>query len=468
MSRRLSELAGIVGIEPDPRWPDIEISDVRHDSRAMVPGSLFAAIRGDCYDGHDHVVSAVDGGAAALLVQRRLGVGIPELKVASVRESLGAVASAVHGDPSRSLQLVGVTGTNGKTTTVRILCRLLAALEVSVSEIGTLTGERTTPEAPELQRFLADAVGRGVDTVAMEVSSHGLAQHRVDGCRFAVAAFTNLGNDHLDYHGTIEDYFAAKGRLFSPELSDLAIVNVDCEFGSRLADESRIPVVRVGHHLFDAVRFDRRASTFRWRDRTIEIQLVGGFNVVNAVMAAETAVALGHSPTAVAGALATIPGVPGRFEAIDQGQQFSVIVDYAHTHEALAGVLEAARAVTEESLIVVFGAGGNRDRDKRPLMGKVARDLADRVVVTSDNPRDEHPQDIISAIVSGMADPPDLVEADRRRAIGAAFDMAAQGDLVLLAGKGHEATQTIGSEVFSFDDRVVARQELQLRTGVWS
>ncbi|MCQ3805946.1 MAG: UDP-N-acetylmuramoyl-L-alanyl-D-glutamate--2,6-diaminopimelate ligase [Acidimicrobiaceae bacterium] len=468
MSRRLSELASVVGIEPDPRWPDIEIRDVRHDSREMVPGSLFAAIRGDCHDGHDHAVAAVDAGAAALLVQRRLGVGVPELKVASVRESLGAVASAVHGDPSRSLRLVGVTGTDGKTTTVRILCGLLAALGASVLEIGTLTGERTTPEAPELQRVLAAAVGRGVDTAAMEVSSHGLAQHRVDGCRFAVAAFTNLGNDHLDYHGTVEHYFAAKARLFSPELSDLAVVNVDCEFGSRLAAESRIPVVPVGRHLVDAVRFDSRASTFRWRGRTVETQLVGGFNVVNAVMAAEMAVALGHPPNAVAEALATVPGVPGRFEAIDQGQQFSVIVDYAHTHEALASALEAARAVTERSLIVVFGAGGNRDRAKRPLMGEVARDLADRVVVTSDNPRDEHPQDIISAIVSGMAAPPDLVEVDRRRAIGAAFDMAAPGDLVLLAGKGHEATQAIGSEVFSFDDRVVARQELRLRAGVRS
>lgn len=468
MSRPLSHLAHIVGIEPDPLWSDIEISDVHHDSRAMVPGALFAAIRGDSSDGHDHAASAAQAGAAALLVQRRLGVGVPELKVPSVRESLGAVASAVHGDPSRALQLVGVTGTNGKTTTVRILCRLLAALGTSVAEIGTLTGERTTPEAPELQRFLADAVGREVNTVAMEASSHGLAQHRVDGCRFAVAAFTNLGNDHLDYHGTIEDYFAAKLRLFSPELSGLAIVNVDCEFGSRLADESRIPVVRVGRHIFDAVRFDRHASTFHWRDRTVELQMVGGFNVANAVMAAETAVALGHSPSTVAEALATIPGVPGRFEAIDQGQPFSVVVDYAHTHEALAGVLEAARAVTGKSLIVVFGAGGNRDRDKRPLMGKVARDLADRVVVTSDNPRDEHPEHIISAIVSGMAEPPDFVEADRRRAIGAAFDMAAQGDLVLLAGKGHEATQTIGSQMFSFDDRVVARQELRLRTGLWS
>ena len=466
MSRRLSELAGIAGIEPDPRWSEIEISDVRHDSRAMVPGALFAAIRGDHHDGHDHAGAAAEAGAAALLVQRRLDVGIPELKVASVRESLGPVASAVHRDPSQTLQLVGVTGTNGKTTTVRILCRLLASLGVSVAEIGTLTGERTTPEAPELQRFLADAVGRGVGTVAMEVSSHGLAQHRVDGCRFAVAAFTNLGSDHLDYHGTIEDYFAAKRRLFSPELSDLAIVNVDCEHGSRLADESRIPVVRVGRHLFDAVRFDSRTSRFHWRDRTIELRLLGGFNVANAVMAAETAVALGHSPGTVAEALASIPGVPGRFEAIDQGQPFTVIVDYAHTHEALASVLEAARTVTGKSLIVVFGAGGNRDRDKRPLMGAVARDLADRVVVTSDNPRDERPQDIISAIVSGMAEPPDLVETDRRRAIGAAFDMAEQGDLVLLAGKGHEATQTIGSKVFSFDDRIVARQELQLRTGV--
>ena len=468
MSRLLSELAGVAGIEPEPQWSEIEISDVHHDSRAMAPGALFAAIPGDLHDGHDYAEDAARAGATALLVQRRLGVGVPELEVASVRESLGPVASALHDHPSRSLQLVGVTGTNGKTTTVRIISGLLDALGGSVAEIGTLTGERTTPEAPELQRFLADAVGRGVDTVAMEVSSHGLAQHRVDGSRFAVAAFTNLGNDHLDYHGTIEDYFAAKRRLFSPELSDAAIVNVDCEFGSRLADEACVPVLRVGRHLFDVVGLGRRSSTLRWRDRTIELALAGAFNVANAVMAAETAVALGHSPSAVAEALATIPGVPGRVEAIDQGQPFAVIVDYAHTHEALAGVLEAARELTTESLIVVFGAGGNRDRGKRPLMGAVARSLADRVVVTSDNPRDERPADIISAIVSGMAEPPDLVEVDRRRAIGAAFDMAGPGDLVLLAGKGHETTQTIGSQVFSFDDRVVAREELRLREGASS
>lgn len=468
MSRLLSELAGVAGVEPEPQWSEIEISDVHHDSRVTAPGALFAAIPGDRHDGHDHAGAAAQAGAAALLVQRRLGIGVPELEVASVREVLGPVASALHDHPSRSLQLAGVTGTNGKTTTVRIICGLLDALGGSVAEVGTLTGERTTPEAPELQRLLAGAVGRGVDTVAMEVSSHGLAQHRVDGSRFAVAAFTNLGNDHLDYHGTIEDYFAAKRRLFSPELSDAAVVNVDCEFGSRLADEAGIPVRRVGRHLFDVVRLGRRASTFRWRGRTIELALAGAFNVANAVTAAETAVALGHPPGAVAEALATIPGVPGRVETIDQGQPFAVIVDYAHTHEALAGVLEAARELTTGSLIVVFGAGGNRDRDKRPLMGAVARGLADRVVVTSDNPRDERPSDIISAIVSGMAEPPDLVEVDRRRAIGAAFDMAGPGDLVLLAGKGHETTQTIGSQVSSFDDRVVAREELRLREGASS
>lgn len=468
MSRRLSELAAVAGVEVDPQWTDVEITDVRHDSRVMVRNALFAAVAGESHDGHDHAAAAVRAGAAALLVQRPLGLGVPELLVASVREALGQLAAAVHGDPSGSLQLIGVTGTNGKTTTVRILCGLLTALGATAAEIGTLTGERTTPEAPELQRLLADAVARGADAAAMEVSSHGLAQHRVAGCRFAVAVFTNLGNDHLDYHGTIKDYFAAKRRLFSGDLSELAVVNVDCEFGSQLAEESRIPVVRIGRHLIEDVRLAARASTFRWRGQAVELRLPGAFNAFNALTAAETAVALGHSPGSVADALETIPDVPGRFESVDQGQPFAVIVDYAHTHEALAAVLGAARAVTEKSLIVVFGAGGDRDRDKRPLMGKVARDLADRVVVTSDNPRAENPQDIISAIVSGMADPPDLVEADRRRAIGAAFDMAEPGDLVLLAGKGHETTQTVGSLVHAFDDRVVAREELQLRTGAWS
>ena len=468
MSLELARLAGVLGIELRPQWSDIDVSDVSHDSRAVAPGALFAAIRGVSSDGHNYAADAVEAGAVALLVERRLGLGIPELLVSSVRESLGPLASAVHGDPSKALELIGITGTNGKTTTVRILCWLLETLGVSVGEIGTLTGERTTPEAPELQRALAAAVRGQATVVAMEVSSHGLDQHRVDGCRFAVAAFTNLGNDHLDYHGTMEEYFAAKRRLFTAELSELAIVNVDSEFGSRLADEIEIPVVRVGNHLVDSVRLDRYRNKFRWRKQAVHLRLAGAFNVANAVMAAEIAVALGHRPGDVAEALVTTPSVPGRFEVIDQGQPFAVIVDYAHTHDALEAVLAAARAVTKNSLIVVFGAGGNRDHDKRPLMGRVARSLADCVVVTSDNPRDEPPEEIISAIVSGMAIPPDLVEIDRRRAIGAAFDMAREGDLVLLAGKGHEATQTIGSRVVSFDDRLVAREELKLRTGVAS
>lgn len=465
MSLDLAGVAAVAGVEPRPSWADIEIKDVSHDSRTVDPGALFAAIRGVSTDGHDYAASATRAGAVALLVERPMGLGVPELQVRSVRESLGPVASAVHGRPSQSLQLIGITGTNGKTTTVHILCRLLQSLGVSVASIGTLTGELTTPEASELQRRLANSVRREETVVAMEVSSHGLAQHRVDGCRFTVGAFTNLGNDHLDYHGTIEEYFAAKRSLFSPGLSDLAVVNVDSEFGSRLADEIRIPVVRVGGDLVEVVQSDRHMNKFRWREQTVHLPMAGAFNVANATLAAEIAVALGHRPDDVAEALATTPPAPGRFEMIDQGQSFSVIVDYAHTHDALEAVLTAARAITKNSLIVVFGAGGNRDREKRPLMGRVVRDLADRVVVTSDNPRDEPPDSIISAIVSGMAIPPDLVEVDRRRAIAAAFDVAAEGDLVLVAGKGHEATQTIGSEVLSFDDRLVAREELKLRTG---
>ena len=465
MSLELNRVARIVGIEPEPSWSGIELSDVCHDSRTMVPQALFAAVLGDSSDGHSYAADAVEAKAAALLVERPLGLGVAELRVDSVREALGSVSSAVHGNPSQALQLVGVTGTNGKTTTVRILSRLLTELGVPVAEIGTLTGELTTPEATDLQRLLAGAVARGAAAVALEVSSHGLAQHRVDGCRFTIAAFTNLGNDHLDYHGTVEDYFAAKRRLFSPELSEVAIVNVDSEFGSRLADEITIPTVRVGAHLVDSLQFERCLNKFRWRGQEVQLPLAGEFNAANAVMAAEIAVALGQEPGDVAEALASTPSVPGRFEVIEAGQPFMVIVDYAHTHDALEAVLGAARAMTEKSLIVIFGAGGNRDRDKRPMMGKVVRSLADRVVVTSDNPRDEPPEDIISAIVSGMATPPDLVEVDRRRAIGAAFDIAREGDLVLLAGKGHEATQTIGSRTVAFDDRQVAVEELQLRTG---
>lgn len=468
MSIDLARLVALVGIKPEPRFAEIAIKDVTHDSRKTEPGALFAAVTGSSFDGHDYAKAAIESGAVALIVERSLHLGVPELKVDSVREVLGPISAAVHDNPSKALQLIGITGTNGKTTTVHILCYLLRTLGVKVAEIGTLTDARTTPEAPELHRQLADAVRHRRSVVAMEVSSHGLAQHRLTGCRFSIAAFTNLGDDHLDYHGTTEEYFAAKRALFTPELTELAVINVANEFGKRLADESQIPVVRVGDNLTDLIRLDRQMSEFRWRKQTVQLPLAGTFNVANATMAAEIALVLGHKESEIADALAVTPAVPGRFEVIDQGQQFMVIVDYAHTADALEAVLNAARALTTNQLLVVFGAGGNRQRDKRPVMGKVAQDLADWVGVTNDNPRDEPAQEIIADIVSGMSTPPDLIEQDRRQAIANAFNAASEGDLVLIAGKGHETTQTIGTQLLPFDDRLVAHEELKKLMGVSS
>ena len=438
------------------------VSDVEHDSRLVEPGALFACIQGAAVDGHDFAGEAVAAGASALLVERPMPAAVPRLVVRSVRRALGPAAAAVHGDPSRRLELVGVTGTNGKTTTVRLIAGLLGAAGRSVTEIGTLTGTLTTPEAPHLQRRLADFACRGGSTAAMEVSSHALAQHRVDGCRFRVAAFTNLGHDHLDYHGSMENYWAAKARLFSPDLADRAVIDVTAEAGRRLADAvaAEVPVIEVDRSAAELLEADAASSLFRWRDQTVFLPLGAPFNMSNAVIAAEVAVALGLSPDFVAASLADAPVIPGRFESVEAGQDFAVIVDYAHTPEGLAAVLGAARRLTEHRLTVVFGAGGDRDRRKRPAMGAAAEALADRVVVTSDNPRSEDPDEIILGIVNGMSRAPDLAEADRRLALRHAVATAGPGDIVVIAGKGHETSQTIGGDVLDFDDRLVAREEL--------
>jgi UDP-N-acetylmuramoyl-L-alanyl-D-glutamate--2,6-diaminopimelate ligase len=465
MSARLDAVGERLGLAVPAGVAAVRVADVEHDSRSVGPGMLFCCVPGVNTDGHDHAPDAVRAGAVAVLAERALGLDVPELIVPSVRAAMGPAASLVHGDPSRSLAVVGVTGTNGKTTTVRLIAGIMAEFGARAREIGTLTGVRTTPEAPELQRLLGHARHDGEQLVAMEVSSHALDQGRVDGTKFRVVGFTNLGVDHLDHHGTIEDYFRAKQRLFTADFADLAIIDTRGPYGARLADEADLPVVRITEdHFREAVAGTRR-SRFPWREQMVELPLGGIFNVANAVLAAEIVHGLGHAPEAIATALAAAPAVPGRFETIDEGQPFTVIVDYAHTPDGIEVVLSAARAVTERSLVVVFGAGGDRDTTKRPQMGEVARRLADRVVVTSDNPRGESPDAIISGIVSGMPRPPDLIEPDRRAAIRHAIAGARKGDVVLIAGKGHESTQTIGSAVVDFDDRDVVRDELRRREG---
>ena len=444
----------------------IEVCDVEHDSRQVRPGALFACIGGANHDGHDHALSALSHGARALLVQRLVAAPAPQIRVSSVRRAVGLAASAVHGNPSRRLDLVGVTGTDGKTTTASMIAHLLRDGGRGVTEIGTLTGPRTTPEAPEMQRRLRGAVDQGDQSVVVEVSSHALDQHRVDGCEFRLAVFTNLGRDHLDHHNSMEDYFAAKSRLFTPELAHKAVINVKTDAGRRMADHARrrhLEVVEVDHDTASVTEERLTGCLLLWRGMRVRLPVVGALNAENAVLAAEAALSLGLKPQQVAARLSEMPPSKGRFELVEQGQDFAVIIDYAHTPQGLTAVLASARRLTDQRVLVVFGAGGDRDRGKRPAMGAAAATGADWVAVTSDNPRSERPESIISEVVSGMGREPDIREPDRRRAVQLAVDEARQGDIVVIAGKGHETTQVIGDRAEPYDELEVAREALSRR-----
>jgi UDP-N-acetylmuramoyl-L-alanyl-D-glutamate--2,6-diaminopimelate ligase len=387
--------------------------------------------------------------------------------VADVRAALGPVAAAFWHHPSRDLAVVGVTGTAGKTTVTHLLAAILGADGRPCGVIGTLSGVRTTPEAPELQALLAEHRQRGDVAVAMEVSSHGLEMGRVDATRFAVGMFTNLSQDHLDFHGTMDAYFAAKARLFEPGVSEQAVICADDPWGRRLLDRlrDRGDVEVHPYRLADAadLSLTPAGAAFTWRDQRVELGLSGRFNVRNAVGAATAAVAVGVAPPVVARGLAAAAAVPGRFEAVDAGQPFTVIVDYSHKPDALDQALRAARELVTGGgrLTVVFGCGGDRDAAKRPLMGEVAARLADDVVLTSDNPRSEEPLAIIDDIARGIpAGAAARTEPDRRRAIALALGAARPGGVVVVAGKGHETTQVVGDRTVPFDDRVVAREVL--------
>ncbi len=455
--------------------PTREITGITHDSRRVSPGALFCCVPGRLADGHDFAPLAVAAGAAALLCQRPLGTGATEVVVRDVRRAMGPVAAEFHGRPSAALTLVGVTGTNGKTTTVHLVHSVLAAAGWRSGVIGTLTGARTTPEAPELQALLATMRDQATAAVAVEVSSHALAMHRTAGTRFDVAVFTNLSRDHLDFHASMEDYFAAKASLFEPGVAERAVVNLDDAHGRLLHDAAQVPTV--GYQLHDAAELVVGAaqSTFRWRGVPMRVPMGGRFNVSNALAAATVGASLGIDATTIAAGLEAAGPVPGRFESIDEGQPFRVLVDYAHTPDGLEEVLAAAREVAGgHRVIVVFGAGGDRDRAKRPAMGTVAARGADIAVVTSDNPRSEDPGAIISDIMGGVpdqsapgADAAVLVDADRRAAIAAALAVARAGDVVVVAGKGHETTQTFGEHVVPFDDRAVVHELLREAEASW-
>lgn len=443
-----------------------EIHSIEIDSRNIRAGALFCCSPGEHADGHDFAAQAVDSGAAALLVNRVLSERrVPQIVVDSTRIAVGHLAATLAQRPSDHLRLVGITGTNGKTTTAHIMQCALIALGVPTGVIGTLTGRYTTPEAPELQRRLAEFVDSGMRSAAIEVSSHALELDRAVGTHFAVGIFTNLGRDHLDLHGTQERYFAAKAKLFTSSLCKHAVINVDDVYGRLLVDAATIPTTPYSCADATNVVVAPFSHSYVWRGQQVRVGLGGRFNLSNSLAAATALSVLGHAPADIAAALGETTPVPGRFEPVVVGQDFIVIVDFAHTPDALHEVLTAAREVAGTGrVIVVFGCGGDRDRSKRPEMGAVAAQLADICVLTSDNPRSEDPLTIINDTIRGVPTgyrERVVMRQDRREAIAYALRESRPGDVVVIAGKGHETTQTIQSTTLAFDDRVVARNLLE-------
>lgn len=476
---RTKPLAELMAAVPDARAKgdtDPVVTGLSYRSSEVRPGWLFFCVPGTRVDGHRFAPDACAAGASAVVVERWLDVSCAQVLVPSVRGAMGPMSARFFDNPADRLTLVGVTGTNGKTTTTYLLESVFRAAGLIPGVIGT-TGvridgrpvpfERTTPEAPDLHRLLARMVDQGVRAAAVEVSSHGLHQHRVDGARFHCAVFTNLSQDHLDYHGTMDEYFAAKARLFTPALADRAALNHDSPEGRGLAERAKVPTVTFGLEPGSDLRAtDVEVSTsgigFTVDSRRYRSALRGTFNVYNCLGTLAAARQVGIEDEAVAQGLAALSGVPGRLEPVEAGQPFTVLVDYAHTPDSLENVLTAARRLTAGRLIVVFGCGGDRDRGKRPLMGEAATRLADLSILTSDNPRSEEPGAIIAEIERGArrGGRPFVVEVDRRAAIRLALAEAGPGDLVLIAGKGHETGQESGGRITPFDDRVVAAAEI--------
>jgi UDP-N-acetylmuramoyl-L-alanyl-D-glutamate--2,6-diaminopimelate ligase len=473
-----------------------QVSDLAYDNRKVRPGTLFFCVPGATADGHDFAPSAVDAGAAALVVERSLGLGVPEALVGDARAAMAPAAALFYGNPTAELRVAGITGTNGKTTTAFLVRHILERTGTKTGLLGTVKSvvggveaevERTTPEAIDLQATFRAMLDAGDEACAMEVSSHALRLGRSRGIEFGVGVFTNLTQDHLDFHEDMEDYFAAKRMLFEGDgRPPVAVVNIDDDFGARLAGELAGEygdgLVTFSASGFDAVlravdvEFDSTGSRFLvegpFGEAAVEMPLPGDFNVANALAALGAATALGADASEAAHALENADQVPGRMEPIDAGQPFAVLVDYAHTPDSLENVLMAARRLTPDAghVICVFGCGGDRDRDKRPLMGEIAARLADVPVVTSDNPRSEDPAAILEEIKAGMSERDDVrVEVDRRAAIRRAFEIAGDGDTVVIAGKGHEQGQEFeGGRKVPFDDREVARAELESPGAGWA
>jgi UDP-N-acetylmuramoyl-L-alanyl-D-glutamate--2,6-diaminopimelate ligase len=456
--------------------PAVEIRGLAYDNRAVEPGTLFFCVPGYTRDGHDFAQDAIDRGAAALVVARPLGLGVPEVQVEDVRAAMAVAAARLYGDPTARLPVVAVTGTNGKTTTAFLVRSLLEAAGRRCGLLGTVTSVvagqerptvRTTPEAIDLQRMFREMLDGGDTACAMEISSHALELRRADGIHVAVAIFTNLTQDHLDFHPTMEAYFQAKRRLFASHLTDVRVVNVDDPYGRRLAEEFAGTVTVGGDYRAVDVRggFTGSDCTFVTPDGDFDVHvpLPGQFNVTNALGAWAAARALGIQPDVLAAALPHAARVPGRFEPVAEGQPFAVLVDYAHTPDSLENVLRAARELADGRVIAVFGAGGDRDRGKRPLMGEIGARLADVCLVTSDNPRSEDPEAIVAEIVAGAGGAANVEhDVDRRASIHRAVALAEPGDVVVIAGKGHEQGQEFaGGRKEPFDDVAVAREALR-------
>jgi UDP-N-acetylmuramoyl-L-alanyl-D-glutamate--2,6-diaminopimelate ligase len=475
----------------------VDVRGIAHDSRRVVPGDLFCCVPGELSDGHAFAAEAVDRGAVGLLcehfVPELLDRPVVQTLVApgTIRPVMARLAAAFYGFPARDLLTIGVTGTNGKTTVTRLLGDLLDTVGCPTTVLGTLSGVRTTPEATELQSLLAQVRDRQLvdgrsHAVAMEVSSHALAQSRVEGIHFDVAAFTNLSHDHLDYHGTMEEYFAVKSALFTADHAVRAVINADDPWGQRLLRKGRIPMVAVHRRDARDVVLAPGRTWFTWRGHRVATPLTGSVNVDNALLAAETALILGVEIPEIVAAFRHVAPAPGRFQVLSApaspagsastagtapgSPPFTVIVDYAHTPAGLDVVLREARGMAGDSgrVLVAFGCGGNRDRAKRPKMGHAASLLSDVAVLTSDNPRDEDPLSIIEEVRAGVAAdaPPHavfMVEADRRAAIALVLEEARAGDVVVIAGKGHEDYQEIGGVRLPFDDVVEARRALSAR-----
>lgn len=463
--------------------PDVEVAGIAYDSRRVRPGYLFVAVPGHVADGHDFIPEALRAGATSLLVEHgegNLPPGVAWARVPDSRRALAESAVCFYGRPADHLNLIGVTGTNGKTTTTHLIHTILCRAGLRTGLIGTIhavigdevmPAERTTPESLDVQRLWRRMADAGASDIVMEVSSHALSLNRIDPADFAVTVFTNLTQDHLDFHHDMEDYFSAKALLFTgqPEHA-LAVINADDAWGRRLEGMSRGRVVtygcRQGMVRAEGITVDRRGASFRlvspWGSFPLCLKLTGLFNVYNALAAAATALARGITPGVVRDGLESVAGVAGRFERVDKGQEFTVIVDYAHTPDGLENALRAARRVTGGRVLAVFGCGGDRDRGKRSLMGRVSAELADFTTITSDNPRTEDPLSIIAQVEAGVKAVTDRyrVIPDRRTAIRATLQLACPEDIVVIAGKGHEDYQIIGGTKHPFDDRLVASEAL--------